>query len=319
MNHAIRACLRSFTAGVARRALLGLLLAAFGAIAVSPNPATAQTAVTLPAPPFELPIVPSVSGSWTVTVGMGAGYTPDFEGAKHGKLSPVPIFSIRRAGSTDQFRGPRDGASIALITFGDLRAGPVGKFKPSRKADSYSELNGLGDIKTAVELGAFVEYFPVDWLRTRVEMRQGFGGHHGVVADFSADVIVPVTQQFTVSAGPRFTWESTKATSPYFDIDATQALASELPAFTAKGGAHSVGAGAQASYRINPQWEVHSYIEYERLLGDAASSPLVSLRGSPNPANSEQVRVHFAQIPHFNTFGSISIDLFPSRAGNFRP
>jgi outer membrane protein len=266
----------------ARQTLSGLLLAAAGAIAAFPDAVTAQTAVTLPAPPFELPLVPPVSGNWTVMVGVGGEYKPDFEGAKRNTLSPVPIFSIRRAGSTEQFRGPRDGASIALIAFGDLRAGPVGKFVASRKANSYSELNGLGDVNAAIELGGFVEYFPVDWFRARVELRQGFGGHHGVVADVSADVIVPVMQRFTVSGGPRFTWESTNATSPYFGIDAVQAMATGLPAFNAKGGAHSIGAGAQVSYRINPQWEVHSYIEYERLLGDAAASPLVTFRGSPN-------------------------------------
>jgi MipA family protein len=282
MNHALRACFQSSTAVVARRALSGPLLAALGAVAGFPDPATAQTAITLPAPPFELPLVPSLSGNWTVMVGVGGAYTPDFEGAKRSTFSPVPIFSIRRAGSAEQFHGPRDGASIALIDFGDFRAGPVGKFRSARNANSYPELNGLGDVNFAVELGAFVEYFPVDWFRMRVETRQGFGGHHGVVADFSADMIVPVMQQFTVSAGPRFTWESTKATSPYFGIDAVQAMASGLPAFDAKGGAHSAGAGAQVSYRVNPQWEVHSYVEYERLLGDAAASPLVTLRGSPN-------------------------------------
>jgi outer membrane protein len=259
-----------------------LLCTSLMALMLVPAVAAAQPVVTLPAPPFELPIGPPVSGNWTVMVGVGGGYTADFEGAKRSMLSPVPIFSIRRAGSAEQFRGPRDGASIALIDFGDLRAGPVGKFVAARKANSYSELNGLGDVSAAVELGGFVEYFPVDWFRTRVETRQGLGGHHGVVADFSADVIVPVIQRFTVSAGPRFTWESTKATSPYFGIDAVQAMATGLPAFNAKGGAHSVGAGAQLSYRVNPQWEVHSYIEYARLLGDAAASPLVTLRGSPN-------------------------------------
>lgn len=247
-----------------------------------PSAATADPLITLPAPPFELPVLPPVSGTWTVMVGVGGEYKPDFGGANRSMLSPVPIFSIRRAGSTEQFRGPRDSASIALIDFGDLRAGPAGKFVSSRKASSYSELNGLGDVKTAVELGGFVEYYPVDWFRTRGELRQGFGGHNGVVADLSADLIVPVVQRFTVSFGPRFTWESTKATAPYFGIDAVQAMATGLPAFDAKGGAHSVGAGAQVSYRINPQWEVHAYVEYERLLGDAAKSPLVTSRGSPN-------------------------------------
>jgi MipA family protein len=259
-----------------------LLCAAFMALVLVPAGATADPLVTLPAPAFELPVLPPVSGTWTVMVGVGGEYKPDFEGANRSMLSPVPIFSIRRAGSAEQFRGPRDGASIALIDFGDLRAGPVGKFVAARKANNFAELNGLGDIGAAVELGGFLEYFPVDWFRTRVETRQGFGGHHGVVADFSADAIVPIVQGLTFSAGPRFTWESTKATAPYFGIDAAQAMATGLPVFNAKGGAHSVGAGAQLSYRVNPQWEVHSYVEYERLLGDAAASPLVTLRGSPN-------------------------------------
>ncbi len=282
MKHAVQAGLHSSTSGGAQRTFLAALLTALGTIGAVSNTASAQTVFTLPAPPFELPMVPSVSGNWTVMVGVGGDYKPDFEGANRSMFSPVPIFSIRRAGSAEQFRGPRDSASIALIDFGDLRAGPAGKFVSSRKASSYSELNGLGDVKTTVELGGFVEYYPVDWFRTRGELRQGIGGHHGVVADLSADVIVPVIQRLTLSAGPRFTWESTKATSPYFGIDAVQAMATGLPAFNAKGGAHSVGAGAQVSYRINPQWEVHAYVEYERLLGDAAKSPLVTLRDSPN-------------------------------------
>jgi MipA family protein len=282
MNHIVQAVLRSSAGKTARRAFSAPLLAAFGAVAAFPDLASAQTAFTLPAPPFELPLLPSVSGTWTVSVGAGAEYKPDFEGAKRSMLSPVPIFSIRRAGSAEQFRGPRDSASIALLDFGNLRAGPAGKLVAARKANNFVELNGLGDVNAAIELGGFVEYYAVDWFRTRAEVRQGFGGHHGVVADFSADVIVPVMQGLTISAGPRFTWESTQATAPYFAITAIQAAATGLPAFNARGGAHSVGAGAQVSYRFNPQWEVHSYVEYQRLLGDAANSPLVAVRGSPN-------------------------------------
>jgi len=257
-----------------------------GAVAVAPlltltpAKALADPLLTLPAPAFELPWLPSPSGTWTVTAGVGGEYAPDFEGAKRSMLSPVPIFAIHRAGAADQFRGPRDDPSIALLDFGDLRAGPVAKLVPARKANNFTELNGLGDVNTAYEVGGFVEYFPVDWLRTRVEVRQGFGGQNGVTADFSADIIVPLIERLTLSAGPRFTWESTGATAPYFGITAVQALASGLPAFTAKGGAHSVGAGTQVSYRVTPQWEVHSYVEYQRLLGDAAASPLVRLRGS---------------------------------------
>lgn len=262
--------------------LLTASLAALGTIVAIFQPARAQTAFTLPAPPFELPVLPSVSGNWTATVGIGGEYRPDFQGSKNWMLIPIPIFSIRRAGSMQEFRGPRDSASIAIIDFGDLRAGAAAKFVAARKSADHSELNGLGDVKAAFELGGFVEYYPVDWLRLRSELRQGLGGHKGTVADASADFIVPLIDRLTISAGPRFTWKSTKATAPYFGVDAVQSLASGLPVFDAKGGAYSVGVGGQVTYRINPQWEVHAYVEYEKLLGDAANSPLVTLRGSSN-------------------------------------
>jgi MipA family protein len=36
--------------------------------------------------------------------------------------------------------------------------------------------------------------------------------------------------------------------------------------------------------QVTPQWEAHAYVEYDRLLGDAASSPLVTQQGSANQA-----------------------------------
>src|ERR1700704_4483273 len=78
-----------------------LLCAALIALMLGPAAATADPLFTLPAPPFEVPVLPSVAGTGTVAVGAGAEYKPDFEGAKRSMLSPVPIFSIRRAGSAE--------------------------------------------------------------------------------------------------------------------------------------------------------------------------------------------------------------------------
>jgi outer membrane protein len=244
--------------------------------------ASAQPVFTLPTPPVTLPFLPSPSGLWTVTLGAEGQMQPDFEGAKHYLFSPAPIISIHRAGSSERFRSTRDSSGIALIDFNGFRAGPVGKFRSARTASSYADLNGLGDVKFAVELGGFAEYFPIDWFRARVEVRRGFGGESGVTADLSADAIVPLLDHFSLSGGPRFTLQSTGATAPYFSVDAAQSLASGLPSFDAKGGVHSVGAGAQLHYQFDPQWELHSYIEYNRLLGDVAASPLVTQLGSPN-------------------------------------
>jgi MipA family protein len=247
-----------------------------------PSPSTLQPVFTLPPPPFTIPGLPSIEGDWIVSVGAGAEYKPDFEGSRHYMVSPIPVFSIRRAGSPDRFRSPLDSASFTLFDYGGFHAGPVAKFVAARNANDFAELAGLGKVNAALELGGFVEYFPIDWFRMRVEVRQGFFGHGGVTANFSGDAIVPISQGLTFSAGPRFTLESTGATAPYFSVNPLQAALSGLPAFNARGGAHSAGAGAQLRYRINPQWEVHSYVEYQRLLGDAAASPIVQLRGSAN-------------------------------------
>src|SRR6187431_498106 len=78
---------------------LTALLAALGLAVVALEPAAAQTAFTLPAPPVDLPVLPSLSGNWTATVGIGGEYRPDFQGSKNWMLIPIPIIAVRRAGS----------------------------------------------------------------------------------------------------------------------------------------------------------------------------------------------------------------------------
>jgi MipA family protein len=270
-------------------ATLSRLLAASAIMIAITSVASAQSAQpdssvwTLPVPVVSLPFLPTPTGLWTVTIGAGGNFRPDFVGSTHYLLSPIPIFSVQRAGSGQQpFISPRDGASIALFDTGTFRAGPVVAGLPSRKAGSDSALNGLNDVKTTIEFGGFVEYFPVDWFRARAEVRRGIRGADGVFADLFADAILPVWDGLTWSAGPRLSFANTHATAPFFSIDQTESLASGLPVFNANGGLQSVGVGTQLRYQITPHWEAHSAIEYQRLTGDAAASPLVTQRGSPN-------------------------------------
>jgi len=241
---------------------------------------------------------PPNSNDWTITLGVEGRLMPEYEGASDFILRPLPIFRVRRAGTADRFRSPRDGASISLYDTGRFNAGPTLKFRLPRKESVSSDLRGLGDIDWAVEVGLFAEYWAYDWLRMRAELRQGMGGHRGLVGDLSADVVVPVAPKLTLSGGPRATIASDKATDPYFGITATQAAASGLPVYDAGGGLRSVGAGAQAKYAFTPRWAGHMFIEYERLTGDAADSPLVSLRGS-----RDQIQLGIGATYSFNVPG----------------
>jgi outer membrane protein len=251
---------------------------------------SAAVAPTLKAPP------PVTAYDWTITIGAEGRVEPIFQGSKDYTVRPYPIFDLRRYGTPERFRGPRDGIGIGLIDIGNLQLGPVGQFRMTRReSDDPSALHGLGNVPWAVEIGGFAEYWWVPWLRSRAEVRQGFNGHHGVVADLTTDAVVPVGPQLTLSGGPRLTLASTAATSPYFSIDAAQSAASGLPVYDARGGVRSLGAGAQARYFWTPQWATHGFVEYERLTEDAANSPLVTQRGSAN-----QVTIGFGATRAFD-------------------
>jgi MipA family protein len=90
--------------------------------------------------------------------------------------APRPYFDWRRAEAPESFHGARDGTGIALFDNGVVAAGPVGSLTWPRK-EAYSPfLNGLGNVGFTVQVGGFMDYWAVPWLRTRVEGLEGFGG-----------------------------------------------------------------------------------------------------------------------------------------------
>jgi outer membrane protein len=255
------------------------MLRRFGVLAIFAAGCFAGFSAVLPT--AAVAVDSSAKGNWTVAIGVEGWVMPRWQGSDGNSIFvPVPLLDVRKAGTPERFHGARDGFGLALIDIGQFRAGPVGAVRLSRKQGDDTRLLGLGDVDTAYEFGIFAEYMWASWLRTRAEVRQGTGGHKGIVADLAADAIAPVSRQLTFSAGPRMTLATNSATSPYFSITAAQAAASGLPVFDAKGGVRSVGAGAKARYLLTPQWGTHVFVEYERLTGDAKNSPLVALRGS---------------------------------------
>jgi outer membrane protein len=225
---------------------------------------------------------PARAYDWTITLGAEGRVMPSYSGSDNYVLRPIPLFDIRRADYPRQFQSTRDGASIGILESGRFRAGATFKVLFPRDQDDDRNLRGLGDVGWTLEAGAFAEFWPLQWLRTRGEIRQGFGGHHGIVSDLSADVVVPVAPKLTLSGGPRLSLATDKALNPYFGVTPTQSLNSGLPVYDASSGVRSWGVGGLARYEWSPRWATHMFVEYERLVGSPAESPLVAMRGSPN-------------------------------------
>ena len=231
-------------------------------------------------------LVPEAASApkWTVELGMEVRSLPHYQGSDVYGFYPVPFLDVRPAGTPPRFHAPRDGFGVAILDTDTFKAGPVAQFEFGRHVKHNPPLAGLGNVGATAEVGGYFDYWPNQWLRARVELRQGIGGHHGIVSDETLDVVVPVSPQWTVSGGPRMTIATADANRPYFGIDATQSAASGLPTYEVGGGIRSFGAGTQARYQWNPQWASHAFVEYTKLTGDVGNSPIITRRGSPHQA-----------------------------------
>ena len=222
------------------------------------------------------------SSGWIVTVKGNLRVGPSYPGSDEFSFIGYPSLSFRRAGTVERFSAPDDGLSFSFLEDSAVRFGVVGRFVGGRYLQDNRELFGLEKIDWAVEPGVFVEYWPLDFLRARAEIRRGFNGHEGFVADFGLDAVQRFGA-FTVSIGPRLALGDNEFTRTYFGVTpAEAALNGQVTPYRPSGGITSVGATGAISYDWSQQWSTTAFITYKRLVGDAADSPIVERFGSEN-------------------------------------
>ena len=220
---------------------------------------------------------------WIVTLGGYGDLEPKFEGARHRTFWFHPIIDYRTVGSREWLSLPNDGFDFPLIVTDSFRAGPV--FNGRWERDVNSLVRGfrhVGAIDLSAEAGVFAEWWPADFLRTRVEARDAVFGAHGIVADFSADAVWRPEDQWTVTAGPRLSVADRAFMRSYYSIDEEQSITSGLPTYSAPQGVRSYGAGSMVKYKWSESLATMMFVEYQRLGNAAAESPLIDDRGSPN-------------------------------------
>ena len=220
------------------------------------------------------------SGDWYLKVGAAGFVAPKFEGDDDYRFRAQPLVSFGRQGSSTPFSSRNDNISIGIVDMGYFRAGPTGKLVFGRDDDDSSELAGLDPVRFGGEVGVFAEFYPVDWLRLRGEVRHGIRSHDGIVGDLAADAFMDVTPTIRVSGGPRASFASDDYFDAWYGVSASESLASGLSEYNPDGGVESVGFGGAITWKATDTIETSLFGEYSRLMGSAADSSLVSERGS---------------------------------------
>lgn len=262
------------------------------------QPAVAQTAPalptgTLPAPsatgagarPAGPPMQPQ---GWTMTVGLAPVFGMAWQGSKDTALSIFPDLRVNYKDTL--FLSVPDGLGWNAVNADGWKAGPLVKLRfgrdesnggsPFQLAGGSDALIGMGDIGVAGEAGAFVEkrFGAKRQWRARAEVRQGFGGHEGVVGDVQA-AYSGRTGRVLYSVGPRATFASADYMQTYFGVDAGQSARTGLAVSRPDGGLVSYGLGANVIRPLDRRRVVTLFAGVDRLGGEPAGSSLIRERG----------------------------------------
>jgi outer membrane protein len=215
-----------------------------------------------------------------VRIGLGAALKPEFIGADGTRVAP--LFHLKTARGTNEFRfgAPDDRAGIALVSKDGLSFGPAANIQGARKNSDVGA--PVGRVATTIEAGAFAQHEWKDSFRVRAELLKGLNGHKGLVGTIGADKIWRDGDRYVVSIGPRVLFSDARYQRAYFGVTPAASAASGLPIYRPGGGVHAVAMASGVSYALNSSWGVFGFARYERLVGDAAKSPIVRELGSRN-------------------------------------
>lgn len=273
--------------------ILGLAAAAL----LTPAIAVAQTA---PAADTSAEALAQELGGDSITVGLGAGYLPDYEGSDDYRWAPVPGVIGSVSGINFQVLGNRANADLIPTRQGqdwDFQAGPIGVvnfMRSSRSSIDDPRVRALGELDTAIELGGFVGIgktgvvtSPYDKLSVSVSYRHDVAGvHRSGIWQPTINYFTPLSTKAAVGLFGSAERVEDKYVRTYFDITPAQAAASGLPAFRGRGGWKSWTVGAIGTYSLTGNllkgFKIIGGGTYRKLINDVAASPTVSIAGSRN-------------------------------------
>jgi outer membrane protein len=231
-----------------------------------------------------MPAAAQDANDYRVRVGVGAQVRPEFIGADEREVAPLFDVDIARGSELFRAEAPDDSFGLRLISSGGFTAGPAANIESRRKESDVGA--PVGKVGTTIEVGAFSELELSDSFRIRSELLKGINGHEGLVGSLGGDFIARDGDRYVFTVGPRLLVSDAKYQRAYFGVGTDAALATGLPPYRPGSGVHAVALASGLSYQFNPRFGLFGYARWERLVGDAARSPIVREYGSRNQVSA---------------------------------
>jgi outer membrane protein len=209
---------------------------------------------------------------------LGPQLRPRYPGSDRTLLLPLYDLSVTKGDKPFTFEAADQGLSLAIVQKDGFAFGPAFRVEGSRRQNESSL--PIDEVGTSFEAGGYGELWLGSSIRARGELRKGVTGHKGLVSDVMVDYVVRDGDKWLFSLGPRFILADKKYQEAYFGVNPAASARTGLPVYHPDGGIHSVGAAATTLFALDQNWGVYGYAKYERLIADAADSPIVQTIGS---------------------------------------
>lgn len=220
---------------------------------------------------------------FTLSAGVGVG--PDYEGSDD--YRPVPLWGVRVANLYHPstyigIRGLR--LQSNFLPSERFQLGIVADYSSDYDNVDDDAVNELEQPSEAVHLGVLAgfEFSDERHIQYGLEIAATYDVLHGngAVVTPQASIRVPLAKTFLLNGSIAASWASGDCMSNRFGISADDAARSGLDIHDADAGFKDVELGIGATYVITRRWSVTMSGRYQRMLGDAADSPVIDDRGS---------------------------------------
>lgn len=197
---------------------------------------------------------------------------PRYDGADSRRTLAVPALSASWANGV--FADPLSGVGINFGTGRSLQWGLRATLEAGR---SDNLVSGLDGISARLNPGVFANWRPAAPLELRAALRAGMAGN-GKALHLGATYDLWQAGPSAVSVGGHVRWVDAAYNQAYYGLTAAQSAATGLPVTTPGSGVNAWQLGASARTRLAERWTGFAAVGVQRLVGDAADSPLVRER-----------------------------------------
>src|SRR3954452_4367275 len=250
------------------------------------SPALAQQA-ELPSQ-IEAPVeaeVPNAKPGLQISLGLGAACPPDYEGSNDYK--PTPLWSLRLGNLYD----PETYVSLVGVTLRSnfipsehWRLGFTGRFIKDYDNVEDEKVKNISSTEKALMVGGTVGYDFLAGLKQDAALELDgladalHGNGYTLTPRFRFRT--PVSDSLLFEATASGTYASGDYMGNFFGVTPGDARHSGLHVYDANSGFKDVAFSASLTYSLSEHWSLTGLGSFERLLGDAADSPIVNHRGS---------------------------------------